>query len=271
MIIAQLSDPHVTVRKSEFHDLYLTIDKLQKAVDRVNALDPRPNFAVITGDLVNAGDANEYEVFAAVLKTLDIPVYLGIGNHDCRETFREKFADQTYIPQEGFIQYAWEAEGLRHIMLDTNVPGKAHGILCQERLNWLEDTLAAKPDMPTLVFMHHPPFLTGIKPMDDMGLKDTDKFGAAVARHSQIKRIFCGHVHRNISSDFYGIQSEICASTSHKILLNLTGDDRLGTVDEPADILLHIWTEDQKLVSHVCFTEEPKILWEIEKYPEEPT
>ena len=267
MIIAQLSDPHVTVRNSEFHDLYLTIDKLQAAVDRVNSLNPLPDFAVITGDLVNTGSAEEYDVLSTVLATLNIPVYLGIGNHDCRETFREKFAEHSYVPDRGFIQYAWEANGLRHIMLDTNVPGAAYGVLCAERLAWLESTLSEKPKMPTLVFMHHPPFLTGIKPMDDMGLKEPDKFGEVIARHAQIKRIYCGHVHRNISSDFYGVQATICASTSHKIKLNLTGDHHLGTVDEPADILLHIWSEDQKLVSHVCFTEPAKTLWEIESYP----
>ncbi len=268
MIFAQLSDPHVTVRQSEFHDLYLTIDKLQRAIDRINNMNPQPKFAVLTGDLVNAGGADEYDALKAVLSTLKMPVYLGIGNHDCRETFREKFTDHSYIPREGHIQYCWEDDGLRHIMLDTNVHKEAWGELCDTRLKWLDDTLSEKPDMPTIIFMHHPPFLTGIKPMDEMGLKDADKFGDVVARHKQIMRIFCGHIHRNISSNFYGVQTEICASTSHKVMLNLTGDNKLATVDEPADILLHMWGEDHQLVSHVCFTEEPKTLWEMEKYPD---
>ncbi|WP_025898573.1 phosphodiesterase [Sneathiella glossodoripedis] len=268
MIIAQLSDPHVTVRQSEFHDLYLTIDKLQRAIDRVNAMEPRPKFAVITGDLVNEGGADEYDALSAVLATLEIPAYLGIGNHDCRETFRQKFADHAYVPKTDYIQYCWEEEGLRHVMLDTNVKGQAWGRLCEERLAWLDKTLSEKPTMPTLIFMHHPPFLTGIKPMDEMGLKDADKFGEVISRHKQVLRIFCGHLHRTISSNFYGVHAEICASTSHKVMLNLTGSERLGTVDEPADILLHLWTKDHSLVSHVCFTEEAQILWELEGYPE---
>lgn len=264
MIIAQLSDPHIAVRGTEFHDLYLTIDKLRIAIDRVNTLDPRPQFVVMTGDLVNSGDADEYMALREVLADCQVPLYLGIGNHDCRETFRTTFAAHDHLPHDGFIQYAWEANGLRCIMLDTHVPGQAYGILCEERLTWLDQTLAEKPDMPTLIFMHHPPFLTGIKPMDDMGLKEADKFGEVVARHKQIQRIFCGHIHRNISSDFYGVQAEICASTSHKLLLNLTGSNRLGTVDEAADILLHVWTPDKRIVSHVCATEPANVLWEIE-------
>ncbi len=264
MIIAQLSDPHISVRGTEFHDLYLTIDKLRIAIERVNTLDPQPQCVVLTGDLVNSGCADEYMALRDVLADCRVPLYLGIGNHDCRDTFRSAFEDHAYIPNDGFIQYSWEADGLRCIMLDTNVPGKPHGILCEERLNWLDQALAEKPDMPTLIFMHHPPFLTGIKPMDDMGLKDAPKFGEVVARHKQIQRIFCGHIHRNISSNFYGVQAEICASTSHKLLLNLTGSNRLGTVDEPADILLHIWTPDERIVSHVCFTEPSNVLWEME-------
>jgi Icc protein len=40
------------------------------------------------------------------------------------------------------------------------------GLMCQARLDWLEHQLLAQPDEPTLLFMHHPPFETGIEHMD---------------------------------------------------------------------------------------------------------
>ncbi|WP_169568782.1 phosphodiesterase [Sneathiella limimaris] len=268
MIIAQLSDPHVVVRGTEFHDLYKTIDKLQLAVDRVNNLVPRPDFIMLTGDLVNEGGVDEYAELKKVLESSKVPVYLGIGNHDCRETLRQTFGTEDYLPKEGFIQYAIEQEGLRSLMLDTNVHRQPYGTLCEERLAWLEKELSEHPDTPTLIFMHHPPFETGIRAMDAMGLRDAEKFGEVVARHPQIKRIFCGHLHRNISSEFYGVPSQICASTSHKVLLDLSEQGRLGTVDEPADILLHFWSPDAKtLVTHTSATKVPNILWEIDEYP----
>jgi len=38
------------------------------------------------------------------------------------------------------------------------IPGELDAV----RLGWLDEQLAAALDAPTLVFMHHPPFATGI-------------------------------------------------------------------------------------------------------------
>ena len=75
-------------------------------------------------------------------------------------------------------------------------PARVGGELCADRLSWLDATLAAAPDVPTLILMHHPPFLTGIAHMDRIGLTGRDEFAAIAARHPQIQAILCGHVHR---------------------------------------------------------------------------
>lgn len=262
MIIAQLSDPHIALENTEFHDLYHTIGKLKLAVDTACNFLPKPDAIVITGDLVNCGGADEYTVLRNILQTTDIPVYLGIGNHDCRETFRNSFSDQDYVLDEGFIQYTWKMAGHQMIMLDTNIPGEPHGILCSERLAWLDKTLCEEPDTPTVIFMHHPPFKTGIKAMDDMGLKDAAAFGDILQKHNQISRIFCGHLHRSILSDFRGVQTQVCPSTTHKVLLHLEESNRLATTNEPSEILLHIIDGTESIVTHSCFTAPADILWE---------
>ncbi|OUR76632.1 hypothetical protein A9Q83_13755 [Alphaproteobacteria bacterium 46_93_T64] len=262
MIIAHLSDPHVDVDGTEFHNLYQTTDKFKVAIEKVCLLSPKPEAIVITGDLVNNGNAEAYDIFNDILKLTEIPVYLGIGNHDCRETFRTAFSDHAYLPEAGFIQYAWDMNGHQMIMLDTNIPNEPGGILCSERLAWLDKTLLSTNDTPTTIFMHHPPFKTGIKAMDDMGLEDADAFGAIIKKHKQIQRIYCGHLHRSIQSDFYGVQTQICPSTTHKVLLHLEDTDRLATTAEPSEILLHMWDKDGNIVTHSCFTEPYPILWE---------
>ena len=60
---------------------------------------------------------------------------------------------------------------------------RAEGYLCAERLAWLEQRLAEAPERPTLIFMHHPPFLTGLAPLDTIGLTNADMLGAVIARH----------------------------------------------------------------------------------------
>jgi len=48
--------------------------------------------------------------------------------------------------------------------------------------------------------MHHPPFQTGIAPMDAVGLGGADAFAAAPARHPEVERVSCGHLYRSIQA-----------------------------------------------------------------------
>src|SRR5205085_544472 len=108
--------------------------------------------------------------------------------------------------------------------LDTLVAGKHHGELCVERLEWLDRTLAAAPDRPTVVIMHHPPFMTGIDYMDKYGLENPGALAEIIARHSQIERILCGHLHRSIDCRFAGTVAGTAPSTAHQIALNFLPD-----------------------------------------------
>lgn len=265
MIIAQLSDPHVTIEGSRFNDLYDTATRLEIAVDTVNRMHPKPDLAFLTGDLVNYGGDEEYDVLKPILEKLKMPYYLGIGNHDSRETFLEKFSDQDYLPKDGFVQYVIKQDGLRMIMLDTNIPEMPQGTLCTRRLDWLDGTLSAEPDTPTMIFMHHPPFKTGIVAMDKMGFLKEQEFGKIIDKHKQILRICCGHIHRSIHTNFHGVSTHVCPSTSHKVLLNLEPAGRLATTAEPSELLLHIWDGKGSIVTHTSFTDDYPIMWELGK------
>ena len=84
MIIAQISDTHIVAPGKLFRcpvqgsatdseRVYREFDTaayLAQAVAALNALLPRPDIAVITGDLVDNGDPEEYEHLRAVLRPL---------------------------------------------------------------------------------------------------------------------------------------------------------------------------------------------------------
>src|SRR5262249_56775162 len=89
------------------------------------------------------------------------------GTPDERGALAAAFPDHAYLPRDGrFMQYVVEGHPVRLIALDTLVPGQVGGRLCAERLGWLAARLEEAPARPTVVFMHHPPFTTGIAPMD---------------------------------------------------------------------------------------------------------
>jgi Icc protein len=255
MIIVQLSDLHVRPPGVRAYDRVPTNDMLRAAIDHLNALRPRADVVLATGDLTHAGDVEEYAMLRQLLAELEMPVYLVPGNHDDRRNFRKVFGDSEYLPPDGdFLHYAIDDHPVRLIGLDTVVPGAADGELCERRRAWLEETLAAAPDRPTIIFMHHPPFRTGIEHMDVIALKDTDAeaLGRLVERHPRIERVLCGHVHRPIQVRWRGTLASTAPSTAHQVVLDLRPGAAGTFAMEPPGYQVHTWSSDGGMVSHTA-------------------
>ena len=60
MIIAQISDPHVRPIGQLYKELIDSNRMLANAVDHLNALEPRPELVLISGDMVDEGHPDEY-------------------------------------------------------------------------------------------------------------------------------------------------------------------------------------------------------------------
>jgi 3',5'-cyclic AMP phosphodiesterase CpdA len=173
MLLAQITDLHIKLPGVLAYKKVDTAACLRACVERLNALSPRPDAVLVTGDLVDFGTADEYRHLAACLKPLEMPVYLMVGNHDDRAALRDVF-DAHYLHESGtggdFVQYAFDLQDMRIIALDSQKPQESPGTLCDARLAWLEDELKAASGRPVIVALHHPPFATGIGHMDDMAL-----------------------------------------------------------------------------------------------------
>jgi 3',5'-cyclic AMP phosphodiesterase CpdA len=224
---------------------------LARAVAAVNELVPTPDVAVVTGDLVDHGEADEYEHLRALLAPLSMPVFVIPGNHDAREPLRKAFGADGYLPAEGHLHYAIEHYPLRLIALDTLVAGQHHGALGPDQLAWLDATLARRADRPTVILMHHPPFATGITYMDNYSLNDAAALADVIARHPQIERILCGHLHRAIDRRFAGTVAGTAPGTAHQIRINLVSGASISFNFEPPGYQLHVWQEGG-LVTHAA-------------------
>lgn len=266
MLVAQISDPHI-LRAGECFQapvaapppsqerVRVEIDTgacLARAVAALNALDPQPDIAVVTGDLCDHGTAEEYAHLRELLTRLAMPFFLIPGNHDTREGMRAAFPDHGYLGRDGVIQYAIEDYPLRLVAVDTLIPDAPGGRLDAGQLAWLDGTLAVAPDRPTLVIMHHPPFATGITYMDGYSLEDPAAFAAVIARHPQVERIACGHLHRPIEARFAGTVAGTAPGTAHQIRLDLRPGEPLRFRFEPPGYQLHLWQEGSGLVTHTA-------------------
>lgn len=253
MLIAQLSDPHITVPGKRPYPPVDTAAALQRAVGTIAAFSPRPDLAVLTGDLVQRGLPEEYEHLKALLAPLPMPLLVIPGNHDDRESLRAAFRGEGYLPRSGFLHFDLTLSGLRLLGLDTLIPGEDGGRLCEERLSSIDAALAAAPEKPTLILMHHPPFLTGIAGMDRIGLEGRAAFAEIVRRNRQVERILSGHVHRAIDRRFAGTIAGTAPSTAHQLFLDLdpaAPSNRF--ILEPGGYQLHLWEEKAGLVTHTA-------------------
>lgn len=250
MIIAQITDTHIRLPGKLAYRRVDTAKYLAEAVAHVNRFDPAPDLVVMTGDLVDFALPGEYEHLAALIAPLKAPVYLVPGNHDGRDPLRGGFPTHKYLPREGFLQYTIEDWPVRIVAVDTLIPGQGGGEVCDERLAWLDRTLAAAPARPTMVMMHHPPFRTGISFMDTHGLKNSDKFAAVIGRHKQVERIIAGHLHRSIQCRVGGTVATTCPSPAHQIALDLNPGAPLAFAMEPPGYQVHVWYEGTGLVTH---------------------
>ena len=254
MLIAQISDLHLVPAGAL---AYATVDTgalLQEALAAVLRLEPLPACVLLTGDLVEAGDAPAYARLRALLEVLPMPCYLLPGNHDdrgalCAEFHGDHWRHVATMPA-GFVQYSVEDFAVRLIVLDTSVPGAGHGELCPQRLAWLAAALDAPPARPTVIAMHHPPFATGLAEMDRLALRAG---GAALETllwaHPEVERVVCGHVHRPIMRRFGGTLVCTSPATAHQVAFDLRPEAPAALVMEPPGLLLHLWC-DGALVTH---------------------
>jgi 3',5'-cyclic-AMP phosphodiesterase len=117
----------------------------------------------------------------------------------------------------------------------------AHGELDAATLDWLETTLASSLDRPALLFLHHPPFWTGITHMDRMYLHNAADLASIVSKHSRVRMIGSGHVHRATLTMFAGVPATICPTPNHAVDLDLGELREPSLIMEPPAFHLHAW------------------------------
>jgi 3',5'-cyclic AMP phosphodiesterase CpdA len=251
MLVAQLSDIHVRPRGRLYKDVVDSNRQFSDAIAHLHGLDRRPDLVLITGDLVDEGHPDEYACLRELLADLRLPFRVIPGNHDSREALRAALPEHAYLPAQGPMHYCLDGHELRIVALDTSVPGGHHGALDDAGLAWLRATLQADPATPTLVLMHHPPFLSGIPYLDQYRYPDTEPLAEILRSVSNIEAVLCGHVHRTMIRRWAGTVVVCCPSTTTEIGLQLDARAAPQSWLGPPACLLHLWNPAQGLVSHV--------------------
>lgn len=266
MLIAHLTDLHIGLDTTTLTGHPGPATALRRALAHVRSLDPPPDVLIISGDLSDDGNAEDYATVRDILReelpdqAQGGPLVLAVpGNHDdpmmARHVLGELMPVATDVP-EGRACLHVEHGPLHFIGLDTAVPNRPHGALDPAQLTWLEAQLERCAGQPVVIFMHHPPLVTGITAMDTFGLLEGQaRLGELVARHGSVQLIASGHIHRPIVGSLGGVPVLVAPSVSHQINLDLRPGAPLACRLEPPMIGLYRYSPATGTACHFSYVD----------------
>ena len=226
-LLVQLTDLHVGGNENGLDP----IPRLEAVLEAVRRLPNPPDAVLVSGDLTDDGAADGYRLAKEMLAGLELPLHVLPGNHDDRARLREAFE----LPGDGDepINYSAWVSDLRLVAFDSIVPGRDPGDFPPEQLRWLDQALAAEPEAPTLLALHHPPLSTGIAEWDAINLSTAQREALAtvLARHSQVLGIAGGHLHRVAASSLAGRPVLAAPSTYWQVRPDFVEGDEYQVVD----------------------------------------
>jgi hypothetical protein len=112
------------------------------------------------------------------------------------------------------------------------------------------DEEAPAEGVDCFLFMHHPPFDTGPKAMERIGLTERDAFWQVLSPHAaRIRHVFFGHGHRPVMGSWRGIGFATSRAINHQVWFDLTSEDQTpGSFESPAYAIVLV--DAERLVVH---------------------
>ncbi|MBT8094104.1 MAG: metallophosphoesterase [Gammaproteobacteria bacterium] len=214
MLVAQISDTHILAPDPDLPAASLRADCLRRCVADINCQEP--DAVLLTGDTVQHGRADEYALLQRLLSPLAAPFFPVPGNRDDKQVLRAAFTERRFLAEGGeFLHYAIDDYDVRLVGIDSTLSGERKGRFCEARQAWLEATLDARPDMPTLLFIHHPPFDVDDHYVGGYRIPgEAAALEAIVRRRPQVVGMLCGHVHWSVSRAWAGTEARIMPSVA---------------------------------------------------------
>lgn len=266
MLIAHVSDTHVTAPGRKAYGVAPVGDLLARTVARINALEPQADLAVLTGDVTFSGRIEEAREAKRLLSALRCPYYVIPGNHDDRESLWEVFGGTACPSRDGaYLSYVVEDFPLRLVALDSTRPGLPGGELCARRADWLRAQLAEQPERRSLLMLHHPPVNFGVLETDEDGFEGQAGLARILAEAPSVERILCGHIHLAAHAAWQGTAISTAPATGMELRLDLTLQKPSAFLLRDPGFLLHYVDGDGPVVSHLVTVSNDDPLYPFEE------
>jgi len=201
--IIQITDLHI-YPKDEIIDGVNTRNNFIKVLEDIHKINY--DLVVLTGDLsITEGDEPIYKWIKQQLNNNNINNHFVIGgNHDDANTLAKVFGKNYYLTDNELYYFVKP----NIIFLDT-----IKGYCSKKQLDWFRQQIIGIKDESPIIFMHHPPFKSGVPHMDKKyAFQQTDEFVEICGLTNNTKYVFTGHYHNEISLMYKNVSMFITPS-----------------------------------------------------------
>lgn len=198
--LVQVTDTHLFAEPTGKLLGLITADSFQAVWRAVQAIEPAPDLILLTGDLAQDHKAKTYQYLRSLTASIKTPIYWLPGNHDQPALMAKELSSTPFNGAKVFQTGGWQ-----FILLSTHVSGQVQGHLSDETLADLKTQLQQVPNHPTLIALHHPPFLVGSQWLDGSRLENPEALFEVLEAFPQVKLVLFGHIHQEFQQVQQGI------------------------------------------------------------------
>lgn len=202
---AESENNEETLRVLQFTDTHLFSDGAGKllGVDTASSFSEvyklarskfgTPDFYLFTGDISQDESEASYSRMASIMKDSGAPCYFLPGNHDRRKEMSRGLlaGDSPFRTDRRIIKGNWQI-----LLLDSLIEGEVGGRLEQKELDFVRESLSDKPNLYTLICLHHHPVPMGALWLDQIGVQNGDELLKIADQSLNVRGLLWGHVHQ---------------------------------------------------------------------------
>ncbi|ROR65700.1 phosphodiesterase [Agrococcus jenensis] len=240
--LLHISDTHLLAGGGSLYDRVPSEVHLRRLFAEFEASGARPDAIVFTGDLADRGEPDAYRRLRAIVEPvaddLGARVVWVMGNHDERGAFRRELLDEP--ASDAPVDAVVDLDGLRIVTLDSTVPGRHHGEVSPEQLEWLRGVLATPAPHGTILAMHHPPMPSVLDLAVSVELRDQSALAASLVG-TDVRAILAGHLHYSSTASVAGIPVSVASATCYTQDLNVPVGGTRGRDGARAFNLVHVY------------------------------
>ncbi len=207
--ILQLTDPHLFAEESGTLLGVHTAASFKAVLESILNQNLHIDCIITSGDISQDYSVSSYQRFAHAVSVLNKPVFFVPGNHDDGPLMYRILHEYGIRTERCLIAGKWQ-----FVFLNSEVYSVPHGWVERHELNYLREKIESRPDLYTVVVVHHLPRHVQSRWLDTQTMHNQDEFNSFIYGFPQVKLVLSGHVHQEYDQVFNNIRYIASPSTS---------------------------------------------------------